>query len=190
MKMYNCVLCNNKDESNVYGSDHTGSEYKSFHLSCLFRAWTAGNTESWVEASIKAYKLQDKAECQVCGDATEGLLCGNCEFWHDIIKHITSQDKRFFIAKCNAYTIGEEDERGQQDWRGYGGSLFYIKLHSHKGMFVKTTNLWHRGKVPARWSKSLPEDAEFRSALAGESVQDCWTYTSTGWQLTHKESIP
>jgi hypothetical protein len=57
-------------------------------------------------------------------------------------------------------------------------------------MFVKTTNLWHRGKVPARWSKSLPEDAEFRSALAGESVQDCWTYTSTGWQLTHKESIP
>jgi len=190
MNTYSCILCGDKDESNVYGSDHTGAVHRCFHLSCLFRAWKAGNTESWVVASIAAYKLQDKASCTICGDAIDkGETCVMCEFWQDIINHIKSQDRRFFVTKGNAYTIGEEDERGKSDWRGYGGSLFYIKLHHYAGMWVKTTNLWHRGRVPARWRESLPDDAEFRSRESGESIQEYWTYTSIGWQAMYKEVV-
>jgi hypothetical protein len=84
-------------------------------------------------------------------------LCFTCDFW--LNDHNLRTDRNVTVDGT-VYWIGEEPtEIGYKPFLGHGGSLFRIEKFS--GEKISTTNLWCRGRVPARFKDLYPDNAKF-----------------------------
>lgn len=83
-------------------------------------------------------------------------LCFNCEFWSDYVAR--RHDSAVVRVGGKHYYIGPENS-APNSCKGYGGTKWVIKFHD--GRDVISTNLWHQGVIPDRFSARLPDNAEF-----------------------------
>jgi len=86
-------------------------------------------------------------------DMESRQLCFNCNFWLGKLP-LTN---RHVVIDGGLYFIGNEDKG--EIFRGFGGRKFTIKRNN--GEIIKTTNLWHNGKIPDRFKDKFPDNAEF-----------------------------
>jgi len=82
-------------------------------------------------------------------------LCFSCAFWEEKV----DRKDRPEVARIDGkhYVIGREESIGFS--RGFGGANFTIRFFD--GREVRTTNLWHQGKIPTHFRDRLPDNAEF-----------------------------
>lgn len=107
--------------------------------------------------------------CKICGEADspklwagDGVLgyglCFSCSFW---TRHINAyRHGRKLSIGGNLFAVGAEERGFHNDFRGYGGRFFTIKMLNTGKEFI-TSNLWHNGEIPERFRKSLPDNAIF-----------------------------
>lgn len=99
-------------------------------------------------------------QCSVCGKVINGKpmyhenICSDKCFKKDFWDH--TLDETAVIVNGTCYHIG--DENSPSCFRGFGGREFTIRFKKD-GKIVKTTNLWHNGKVPE--SYHVEDNAEF-----------------------------
>ena len=79
-------------------------------------------------------------------------MCFSCNFWYRILKG----RRPYVVINGHCYRIAPEDRVG---FRGHGGWEYTIKFNN--GNVVKTTNLWHKGKVDCEFLPFFPNTAEF-----------------------------
>lgn len=112
-------------------------------------------------------------ECRLCGKSQEACyceptktnmversLCFTCLFWQGYVKRKDDPSRVRIDGKH--YVVAPE--HGNEFFRGFGGSLFRIRLAD--GTVINTTNLWHQGTIPEHFRSQLQNNAEF---VKGES---------------------
>lgn len=77
--------------------------------------------------------------------------CFYCNFWSEI----AAKREDYLIIDGHSFSTGSESD----PFKGMGGRLFYIETND--GSKIKTTNLWHQGKIPDVWRDVLPDSARF-----------------------------
>ena len=111
-------------------------------------------------------------KCMMCGkehdDARLALpllhgMCFSCSFWYRILKG----RRPYVVIDGHCYRVAPEDRGG---FRGFGGFEYTIKFND--GNVVKTTNLWHRGKVDCEFMPFFPNTAEFVNPNDGMGMDD------------------
>ena len=102
---------------------------------------------------IECNKEVDPTKTSIGDELIETKLCSTCHFF------LTIPEKGRVIVKGLVYTIGDENESGLKQWRGFGGRKFTIKMNT--GEEIVSTNLNFRGKIPEHLRDRLINNAEF-----------------------------
>ncbi len=139
-----------------------------------YRSWTATELQQRHERAKKRREASELPDftCSKCGktavpshyvyyaawEMVELSMCIMCTHWHAVHKMVLKDPKTHFVARDNAYTVGDEN-LAKNLQRGFGGALFIIRFPD--GAIVESTNLWHRGAVPTEWQEDLPNTAFF-----------------------------
>lgn len=89
-------------------------------------------------------------------------LCFSCLFWTEILED-KDNPRRIFV-EGHAYFLGKEKRDSYREFRGYGGSRFFIGYMN--GGKTESTNLWHNGDIPELFKNDLPNTAIFLSPEA------------------------
>ena len=106
----------------------------------------------------KQIEKSSYAHKNICGSE-----CFAIDYWND--KVLLQDNPRVVRVNGEHYYIGKESlekNNNNKSFNGFGGRKFVVKFFD--GRFVKTTNLWHNGKIPKEFRKSLPDNAEFVEA--------------------------
>jgi len=105
--------------------------------------------------------------CELCGSEFTRIcepesyienLCFDCSFWTKKINISEADEARRVIVDAQHYRIGHNNS---WPFRGFGGRSYKILFNT--GRTIETSCLWHQGKVPDRFKKSLPDNAVFIS---------------------------
>ena len=112
--------------------------------------------------------------CEICGkrmDSSpylESIVCSTecfaAKFWLDKVKRINNPNQA--VIDNVVYYIDREDI--PKDLKGFGGAVHFIKFND--GRLIKTTNLWHNGKLPEAFRSVLPNNAVFLTAAEYETL--------------------
>ena len=138
--------------------------------------------------SIEHRITVNTAVCKVCtkGFNPRGLVqadrlksvgvCFDCDFW---VEKVTIRDDDDVVRiNGNHYIVGSQLDNYEVDasdslesivnkwkpnknFKGMGGSKIVIKLNN--GRVIITNDLWHQGKIPARFANILPNNAVMES---------------------------
>jgi len=136
---------------------------------------TVGTPEGQICSDCYNMEKYEKGEegfflCPICGKADSptnwsgGLprgLCFNCSFWTGIKEEYDKGHK--LVIDGNAYQVGEELPDHSPAFRGFAGRRFTIRQNG--GKIIKTSNLWHNGKIPDRFREQMPDNAKFIQTL-------------------------
>lgn len=116
----------------------------------------------------------DEIECERCGHMKrEGEGCLYCSFWDEKLE-LQKTDPRYLTIDENMFYVEDEAPRGM--FRGYSGRLFFIKS-LHKEEVIRTTNLWHLGKIPKKYFlERLPNTHKFVTREEYEKCQNKLSY--------------
>lgn len=105
--------------------------------------------------------------CKHCGtyiDAEHSLTgsyllerqeCSRCNHF---ITALEWNPKNTLIIGGEMYTVGKESDDADPKWRGCGGSLRFFEFYN-SDICYKSTNIWHRGTVPAHFREIMPDNA-------------------------------
>lgn len=112
--------------------------------------------------------------CEICGKTIqsskylESVICSSecfsAKYWLDRVKRINNPTQ--VVIDNTVYQIGREDI--SKESKGFGGAVHFIKFND--GRLIKTTNLWHNGKLPEAFRSMLPNNAVFLTATEYENL--------------------
>lgn len=97
------------------------------------------------------------AEHSMIGDyLLERQECGTCNHF---ITAVRSNPDNTLIINGEMYTVGKEiSENPLLHLRGCGGALHFFEFYASDVLY-KSTNIWHRGTIPAHFRPIMPDNA-------------------------------
>lgn len=130
------------------------------------------------EELVRHYKVPDW-DCSVCGgivslnytnreDLSRNKCCFTCDHWRRCLSGLNAEGGKFIIDgsfyKCDRKNPILKDD---SSFLGFAGRVFEILPNECEKSF-KTNNLWHGGKIPARYG--VEDTAKFLKNKQNEHI--------------------
>lgn len=118
--------------------------------------------------------------CPKCGEkyveVNHSGKCFHCEFWEEKLE-LSKTDKQQIVIQGHMFYIENELPKNSPMFRGFGGSVFYIRSISRPDEIIMTTNLWHNGKIPEKFFRErLPDTHEYTTRKEYEKCPNKLSY--------------